>query len=68
MRESRPRGSVRGALSNERPYREKRPDGIEGGKTMFYADMPGNGWRAVPTAEASKRYDIGKASNDSVYL
>lgn len=22
MRESRPRGSVRGALSNERPYRE----------------------------------------------
>jgi len=27
VRESRPRGSVRGALSNERPYREKRRPG-----------------------------------------
>jgi hypothetical protein len=36
MRESRTYGSVRGALSNERPYRYKRREFITLSKALFY--------------------------------
>ncbi|MEV6386925.1 hypothetical protein [Nocardia xishanensis] len=34
---------------------------------MFFDGMPGN-WEPMPLAQAIQRYDIGEASDDSVYL
>ena len=57
MRESRKYGSVRGALSNERPYRDRQPQlfKADNATLSFYATKDGKitvsyqGWDATKT-------------------
>ena len=41
MRESRKYGSARGALSNERPYRDREGGGRPDGPTLIFGDIEG---------------------------
>ena len=65
MRESRMHGSVRGALSNERPYRDRQPKAgaiqpVEALRSRPLA--PAHRWRAQNLAGGAQ-YALGSASD-----
>ncbi len=70
MRESRSRGSVRGALSNERPYRDKMPAGSERRKGVARPELRARRRReprgAVPPGDRGRRTNVKRWAANGV--